>query len=127
MSIRNSVRPHGYAPFANDKCLAFSNDWLNFKHPFWAPQRQEKGIFWAFHSFLMGSTCGISSETVVRDWLRPAGCNPAITQRLIVAASQSTAGSSRTSPIGGCGNCSRLRMKTLHCPSSHTAATVRVR
>jgi hypothetical protein len=37
----------------------FSNDWLNFKHPFWAPQRQEKGIFWAFHSFLMGSASGI--------------------------------------------------------------------
>ena len=42
------------------KCLAFSNDWLNFKHPFWAAQRQEKGIFWAFHSFLMGSASGIS-------------------------------------------------------------------
>jgi hypothetical protein len=28
----------------------FSNDWLNFKHLFWAAQGQEKGIFAAFHS-----------------------------------------------------------------------------
>jgi hypothetical protein len=54
----------------------FSNDWLNFKHPFWASQRQEKGIFAAFHSFLVGSASGIgvwdrrlgsASGTSVRD------------------------------------------------------------
>jgi hypothetical protein len=43
-------------PLADEKHLTFSNDRLNFKHSFWAAQRQEKGIFWAFHSFLMGST-----------------------------------------------------------------------
>jgi hypothetical protein len=33
----------------------FSNEWLNFKHSFWAARSREKGIFAAFHSSRVGS------------------------------------------------------------------------
>ena len=51
----------------------------------------------------------------------------ALAQAGAVQGTSPAAGKQVFTGIGGCGSCSRLRTKTLHCPSSHTAATVRVR